>query len=94
MKIWEISEYKVELLIPQLSERIDINKINKEQIFSLMNSLFENCSDYELASEDDFNNVKDPVKREISIQINKVLCEFVSNIDEQKRYIKQKFPSL
>ena len=94
MKIWEISEYKVEVLMPQSGERIDINKINKEQIFTLMNSLFENCTDYELASEDDFKNVKDPVKREISIQINKVLCEFVSNIDEQKRYIKQKFPSL
>ncbi|CYW25158.1 TPA: hypothetical protein U2C64_001043 [Streptococcus suis] len=70
--------------------------LTKDNLLKLFNEIYEieDIESVELPTEEELNNIKNPVEKEIVNQIIQKIEEFINNLESTKRDIESSFPNI
>ena len=70
--------------------------LSKNDLLDLFNAIYqiEDITTLQIPEDNEIENIKNPVEKEIVIQIIQKVKEFVDNLDQIKHDIDSSFPSL
>ena len=70
--------------------------LSKDHLLKLFNEIYllEDINVIQIPQEDEINNIKNPVEKEIVNQIIQKVIEFVNNLGQIKQDIESSFPYL
>lgn len=76
--------------------RIKPEDLSKDHLLKLFNEIYllEDINVIQIPQEDEINNIKNPVEKEIVNQIIQKVIEFVNNLGQIKQDIESSFPYL
>lgn len=78
------------------NNRIKPEDLSKDHLLKLFNEIYqlEDINVIQIPREDEINNIKNPVEKEIVNQIIQKVIEFVNNLGQIKQDIESSFPCL
>ena len=78
------------------NNRINPEDLSKDHLLKLFNEIYllEDINVIQIPQEDEINNIKNPVEKEIVNQIIQKVIEFVNNLGQIKQDIESSFPYL
>ncbi|TCD45743.1 hypothetical protein D3X11_05855 [Streptococcus sp. X16XC17] len=78
------------------NDRIKPEALSKSNLLKLFNEIYqlEDIDAIQIPKEDEIDNIKNPVEKEIISQIIQKVIEFVNNLEQIKQDIESSFPIL
>lgn len=77
-------------------DQVKPENLTKDNLLKLFNEIYEieDIESVELPTEEELNNIKNPVEKEIVNQIIQKIEEFINNLESTKRDIESSFPNI
>lgn len=92
MKILEVEKSKSYFIV--MGRKVEPEKLSRDELFTILNLVYENHDTIIFPNDDDFKNIVNPVEKEIVEQIIAKIKEFRTNILDIDKEIKNQFPDL